>query len=88
MNTTIVVAITVAALAGLVSLALTLWFLWRVYEQGGRRDLAAAAKALRRVYDPSWASSLVKFISAGRVNSNTQINGSAPPVGVRDILDV
>jgi hypothetical protein len=62
MNTTIVVAITVAALAGLLSLALILWFLWRVYERGGRSDLAAAAKALRQVHDPHWVASLGKFV--------------------------
>jgi uncharacterized membrane protein len=68
MNTTIVVAITVAALAGLVSLALILWFLWRVYERGGRSDLVAAAKALRLVHDPSRASSLGRFIpGAGKI---------------------
>lgn len=62
MDMTIVIAITVAALAGLVSLSLILWFLWQVYERGGRSDLAAAAKALRQVHDPSWVSSLCRFI--------------------------
>jgi hypothetical protein len=70
MNTTIVVAITVAALAGLLSLALILWFLWRVYERGGRCDLAAAAKALRQVHDPHWVASLAKLIpSAGNTRT-------------------
>jgi hypothetical protein len=47
MNTTVAVAIAIAALAGLGSLALILRFLWRVYERGGRADLSVAAKALR-----------------------------------------
>jgi len=72
MNTTIVVAITVAALAGLASLALILRFLWRVYDQGGRSDLEVAAKALRLVHDPSWVASLAKFIpGAGKLETSS-----------------
>src|SRR4029079_4269144 len=63
MNSTVaVVGLIVGAASGLASLALLLWFLWRVYDRGGRTDLVAAAKALRQVYDPSWAAKLSRFL--------------------------
>jgi hypothetical protein len=61
MTTIIIGVITVATLAGVVSLALILRFLWRVYERGGRSDLTAAAKALRLVHDPNWIFLLGKL---------------------------
>lgn len=45
--TTVTALLLAAALIGFLSLLATLVFLWKVYKHGGRRDLTAAAQALR-----------------------------------------
>jgi hypothetical protein len=52
------VGLAVAAVCGVVSLWLILSFLWKVYEHGGQKALFVAAKAVRKVYDPSWLDKL------------------------------
>jgi hypothetical protein len=44
-----VIAVAGSGLCGLVAKWMTLRFLQRIYEQGGREDLTAAAEALRHV---------------------------------------
>ena len=59
MNSLLALAgLTVVAASGLISLALILRFLWRVYDRGGPTHVRSAADALRRVYDPSWMAKL------------------------------
>ena len=48
-STLAAIGLIVGSITGLLSLALVLRFLWLVYERGGARDLAAAARALRLI---------------------------------------
>ena len=59
--------------AGVVlSLAMILIFFWKVYERGGPTHLEQAARALREVYDPEWASKVMKHVRAsGRTQTGT-----------------
>jgi hypothetical protein len=59
MSSTLALAgLTIIAASGLISLALILRFLWRVYDRGGPTHVRSAAAALREVYDPHWAAKL------------------------------
>ena len=63
MNSTLALAgLIVIAASGLISLALILRFLWRVYDRGGPTHVRSVADALRQVYDPSWAAKLVGYL--------------------------
>jgi hypothetical protein len=57
--------------AGVVlSLAMILIFFWKVYERGGPTHLEQAARALREVYDPEWASKVMKYIPGVRKDAD------------------
>lgn len=66
------VSLIVTGVAGVITLALILRFLWRVYERGGATDLTTAAEAVRSIR-PS-----------GRTDDT---HPSAPHSGDRDKLD-
>jgi hypothetical protein len=48
-STVTIVGLMVSGLCGLASLALILWFLWRVYDRGGPVHLTSVADALHQV---------------------------------------
>lgn len=64
-----------ASLIGVLSLSVTLLFLWKVYKRGGRKDLQAAARALRDARPHRLAD-----IAAGLGSLKRQPEPQAPPV--------
>ena len=74
-------AVIVTAITGVISLALILSFLWRVYERGGHIDLSFAARALRQVHDPNWASTLLRLMPrpTSRKAPSASSHSTTPP---------
>jgi hypothetical protein len=62
--TTTTIAVGLIVVGILISLAMILYFLWSVYDRGGPKHVLDVARALRQVYDPSWPSSLLRFLPA------------------------
>jgi hypothetical protein len=76
------VALGVLVVGVVTSLAMILWFFWCVYDRGGPKHVQDVAKALREVYDPTWPSRLLDFVSVQKgsairsTSESGQNNGS------------
>jgi hypothetical protein len=44
-----------------ISLAMILYFLWRVYDRGGPKHVQDVARALHEVYDANWPAKLLCY---------------------------
>jgi hypothetical protein len=51
--------------------------LWSVYDRGGPKHVLDVAKALREVYDPSWPSSLLRFLPTAKDGEDDDVGADA-----------
>ena len=66
------ISIGVVVLGIVACLGMTQRFLWRVYDRGGAKDVHAAAKALREVYDPRWV--LTRLVQPTHAPTHRPVN--------------
>ncbi len=60
---TVTAIVVIAVVAGvIITLAMILKFLWRIYERGGPSHVSSVAKALHEVYDPQWPSKVLGYL--------------------------